>query len=260
MIVTLDKPAGWTPLEALEDLRARTPALAEEPMVYAGRLDPMAEGVLLVLTGEDRHALPAHLAHDKTYEATFLFGVSSDTFDALGRVRLGGAVDGLADVLGDGLPDVSPDVSACVAAVQALVGTHELPIPAWSAYRVRGRPLHAWAREGRIGEVAVPVRAMRVNRAADVVGERVRAADVVPEVNARIERVRGLFRQDEALLGWARVGTANPPLVKVRATLDVVSGVYVRALADAVGARLGCGALLLALRRTRVGPYKIEAP
>ena len=256
MIVTLDKPAGWTPLEALEDLRARTPALAGEPMVYAGRLDPMAEGVLLVLTGEDRHALPAHLAHDKTYEATFLFGVSSDTFDALGRVRLGGAVN----VSGDVSPDGSPDVSACVAAVQALVGTHELPIPAWSAYRVRGRPLHAWAREGRVGEVTVPVRAMRVNRAADVVGERVRAADVVPDVNVRIERVRGLFRQQDALADWARVVRANPPLVEVRATLDVVSGVYIRALADAVGARLGCGALLLALRRTRVGPYKIDAP
>ena len=58
-IINLYKPAGWTPLAAMEALRAVTPALAGEPMVYAGRLDPMAEGVLLVLTasGDDNQYL-----------------------------------------------------------------------------------------------------------------------------------------------------------------------------------------------------------
>ncbi|MDP2315170.1 MAG: hypothetical protein Q8P41_19880 [Pseudomonadota bacterium] len=240
MILTLHKPAGWTPLEAMEALRARTPALAGEPIVYAGRLDPMAEGLLLVLTGADRFALPEHLEHDKDYVATFLFGVASDTFDALGR---------LADRAH------APDLAACAAAVAALAGVHDLPLPAWSAYRVHGRPLHAWAREGRLHEIELPMRAMRVTAVHGVAAAPVRASALVDDVSARIDRVRGLFRQDEARADWEHLASDDPPLVAVRAALTVTSGTFVRALAQAMGARLGCGGLLVALRRTRVGPY-----
>ncbi|MFN7146382.1 MAG: hypothetical protein ACK4YP_21595 [Myxococcota bacterium] len=239
MIVPVHKPPGWTPLEALEDLRARTPALADVPMVYAGRLDPMAEGVLLVLAGDDRHALPAHLVHDKDYVATLLFGVRSDTHDALGRLAVGAV----------------PALGACRDAVAALRGANALPLPAWSAYRVKGRPLHAWAREGRLHEIVVPTRDMTVTRITDTTARPVRAADLLDDVRARITRVRGDFRQADALADWAALAATDPPLVAVTTTLTVTSGTYVRALAHALGERLGCGALLLALRRTRVGPF-----
>ncbi len=35
-------------------------------------------------------------------------------------------------------------------------------------------------------------------------------------------------------------------------------GTYVRALVDGIGEALGCGAYLTALRRTRIGPYRVE--
>lgn len=254
MIVTVDKPAGWTPLEAMDALRDRTPELAGERMVYAGRLDPMAEGALLVLTGADRFDLPAHLRHDKEYRATFLFGVHSDTFDGLGR-------------LGPACPPAA--AGCCLAAVESLVGVHALPLPAWCAYKVRGasagpahkngrRPLHAWANEGRLGEIELPVREMAVLAvgAADVVATR--ASEQSDDVCARIRRVRGTFRQPDAVADWARLADGDPPLVLVHANITVSSGTFVRALANAVGDQLGCGALLYALRRTRVGPYSLE--
>jgi tRNA pseudouridine55 synthase len=70
--------------------------------------------------------------------------------------------------------------------------------------------------------------------------------------------VRGAFRQADALGDWARLAAAAPPLVAVDARLTVTTGTYVRALAEDMGARLGCGALLFALRRTRVGPFAAE--
>lgn len=245
MVLTTHKPAGWTPLEAMEALRGRTPELAGERMVYAGRLDPMAEGLLLVLTGDDRYQLAEHLCHDKDYEATFLFGVGSDTFDALGRLH-GAAGPG-------GVP---PGVSACAMAVAGVAGTHDLPLPAWSAYKVGGRPLHAWAREGRLDEITLPVRAMVVTTVRDVTATPVHASALLDEVCQRIARVRGLFRQEEALADWVRLAAADPPLVAVSATLTVTSGTFVRALANALGVTVGCGGLLVALRRTRVGPFR----
>jgi len=43
-------------------------------------------------------------------------------------------------------------------------------------------------------------------------------------------------------------------------TIDVVcsKGTYIRTLADDIGQRLGCGAYLLALERTRIGGHKLE--
>jgi len=243
VILAVDKPAGWTPLQALEALRARRPELAGEPMVYAGRLDPMAEGVVLVLTGADRFDLPTHLRHDKEYQTTFLFGVHSDTFDALGR-------------LGPARAPATP--ATCRAAVEALVGVHRLPLPAWSAYKVRGRPLHAWANEGRLGEVELPERDMTVRSVEGVKATEVQAADVVDEVCERIARVRGAFRQADAVADWTRLAAEGAPLVRVSATITVSSGTFIRALGNAVGERLGCGGLLYALRRTRVGPYTLE--
>jgi tRNA pseudouridine55 synthase len=47
-----------------------------------------------------------------------------------------------------------------------------------------------------------------------------------------------------------------PPDVEFRATVS--AGTYVRSLARDIGAALGCGAHLVALRRTTVGPFRLE--
>jgi tRNA pseudouridine55 synthase len=47
----------------------------------------------------------------------------------------------------------------------------------------------------------------------------------------------------------------EPPYMKI--SVDCSSGTYIRTLADDIGRRLGCGAYLSGLRRTRVGRMKI---
>ena len=48
----------------------------------------------------------------------------------------------------------------------------------------------------------------------------------------------------------------RPPLFEIR--LECSKGTYVRSLVAEVGQRLGCGAALAALRRTRSGPFTLE--
>ena len=101
-IINIYKPAGFTPLEALEKLRTQKPELVgakavgdgspgasralREKMTYAGRLDPLAEGVMLVVTGEDIARKDEFLNLAKTYEVEVLFGLATDTGDVLGLV------------------------------------------------------------------------------------------------------------------------------------------------------------------------------
>jgi tRNA pseudouridine55 synthase len=46
------------------------------------------------------------------------------------------------------------------------------------------------------------------------------------------------------------------PLVRLR--VNCSKGTYIRSLASELGEKLGCGAYLFSLRRTRVGPFKVE--
>lgn len=48
----------------------------------------------------------------------------------------------------------------------------------------------------------------------------------------------------------------NPPTVSFKA--NVSSGTYIRSLVHDIGQKLGCGAILTDLRRTKVGDFKIE--
>ena len=84
MIHLVNKKEGETPLAALERL-CRDHGIYEK-VTYAGRLDPMASGLLLVLSGDDVYKKDSMLEHTKTYDFTILLGVATDTGDILGKV------------------------------------------------------------------------------------------------------------------------------------------------------------------------------
>ncbi|WP_035794053.1 tRNA pseudouridine(55) synthase TruB [Kitasatospora mediocidica] len=57
----------------------------------------------------------------------------------------------------------------------------------------------------------------------------------------------------------AAVAEDGTPVVDLDVTVECSSGTYIRALARDLGAGLGVGGHLTALRRTRVGPYGVES-
>lgn len=88
--VLLHKAVGQTPLEVLELWRQTKPELKNTPLAYAGRLDPMAEGVLLVLIGDECKKQTEYHHLDKEYEFEVLFGLASDSGDVLGLINENG--------------------------------------------------------------------------------------------------------------------------------------------------------------------------
>ena len=51
-VLNIYKKAGETPLEAINRFRAANPEYRNVKITYAGRLDPLAEGVLILLAGD----------------------------------------------------------------------------------------------------------------------------------------------------------------------------------------------------------------
>jgi tRNA pseudouridine55 synthase len=83
-MITVYKNLGETPLQCLERYRLEAGIEAGVPMTYAGRLDPMAEGDMIILVGEECKGKDKFLPLRKEYEMEVLLGVETDTYDLLG--------------------------------------------------------------------------------------------------------------------------------------------------------------------------------
>ena len=82
-IVIVDKPQEWTS----QDVTARLRRVFNTRRIgHGGTLDPMATGVLPVFVGRATRGVEFFEHAEKTYEATLLLGVTTDTEDTSGTV------------------------------------------------------------------------------------------------------------------------------------------------------------------------------
>jgi len=245
-VIPLYKPLGWTPLQMLDLLRDRRPDLRDQPMTYAGRLDPMAEGLLLVLVGEDRFQKPDFIKLDKTYVAEFLFGVETDSYDVLGLIQSLSTTGEL-------------DPEKAKQEILKFEGIQKLSFPPFSAYKVQGAPLHYWARMGKIHEVEVPKKNMIIRSVEILESYKKEASCLRREVKEKVLLAQGAFRQDETVEDWmTKFEKVEGEFLVIKTRLHVGSGTYIRALAHEAGKSLGTGACLFSLKRESVGDWLVE--
>ncbi|KAF0242291.1 MAG: tRNA pseudouridine55 [Planctomycetota bacterium] len=97
-----------------------------------------------------------------------------------------------------------------------------------------------------------------------LLGTRRQRPPMVSAVKVKGKRLHTLARKGKTVDRPERVITVSKSevvrvaLPDVEFAVDVSSGTYVRVLAEEAGRALGCGAHLKALRRTRVGPFRVE--
>lgn len=258
----IEKRVGETPLAALERFRHTRPGLEQVPMAYAGRLDPMASGKLLILIGDECRRQEAYHGLDKEYEFEVLFGVRSDTGDVLGVVE---ACAG---------PEVG--FAGLRAVCKELIGTHTFPYPRFSSKAVGGKPLHTWTLEGRLDEIEVPEYTARIYKLQlldifDVSNNKLyrsvtKKIETIPPATDTRKALGNDFRRPKVHASWERLHhqTANGyelgvrPLTrriaKFRCTAS--AGTYMRTLAEVIAERLGTCGLAYSIHRSAIGRYQ----
>ena len=82
-ILNINKPVGVTSLRVVTRIRRLS---HQRHAGHAGTLDPMASGVLPVCLGQATKISPYLTEAHKTYLAQIELGVSTDTYDAEGKV------------------------------------------------------------------------------------------------------------------------------------------------------------------------------
>ncbi len=131
-VLVINKPPGWTSHDVVAKIRNLTRI---RKVGHTGTLDPFATGVLPLSMGRATRLTSYFLSSDKVYRGIIRFGFATTTFD----------LDG--EACGE---DTRPvlDRTKLEELFAKWVGNVRQTLPAFSAKKVRGRPMYAYARRG----------------------------------------------------------------------------------------------------------------
>lgn len=174
-LVLLDKPPGPTSHDLVQEVKR---SLGVKKAGHAGTLDPLASGLLVILTGRCTRLAPFVPGDPKAYRGTIILGVETDTLDMEGEVIAERPFRGGAEEVRE--------------ALLSLVGSWEQVPPRYSAAKHKGKPLYFYARRGE----EVP-RRPRLIRVYDVEMLDFRCEERV-EVDFRVSCSPGTYVRDLA--------------------------------------------------------------
>ena len=140
-ILLVNKASGGTSHSVIHSLRK---ILGQKMVGHAGTLDPMAEGLLVVLLGYGTKLSNYILMNDKRYHFFFQLGVTTDSLDKTGNVLNKKKVDLNLDF-----------ISKTLKQSQGLLS---LSVPLLSAVKIKGRKLYEYKRKNQ--PIEPPVRKM----------------------------------------------------------------------------------------------------
>ncbi|MFZ0774852.1 MAG: tRNA pseudouridine(55) synthase TruB [Candidatus Sulfotelmatobacter sp.] len=139
-VLIVDKPAGWTSHDVVNRVRQ---ILHQRSVGHLGTLDPLATGVLPLVTGALTRLAQFYTASEKTYEGVIRFGFATDTYDADGEpleAHVGTATPGCP----------APSLDLNLGALQTLAaefrGLIQQVPPPFSAKKIHGVPAYKLAR------------------------------------------------------------------------------------------------------------------
>lgn len=204
----IDKPLEWTSFDVVKRIRGVLLHRLHRKKLkvgHAGTLDPLATGVMVVVTGRSTKLIEDLQSGVKEYVATIQLGATTPSFDLETSID---ATYPTEHITREAIDKVLPQFVGSISQVP----------PAFSACKVDGHRAYNMARKGHDVELKPKV----------LVIDRIDVED---------------FSQESMAL-----------------TLRIVcsKGTYIRALARDIGAALGSGGHLTALRRTRVGDVSVS--
>lgn len=131
-LLLLDKPSGPTSFDCVR--RARH-ILGQKRMGHCGTLDPMAQGVLILVFGDYTRRQHEFLSMEKQYWFRGELGRITDSGDRTGKTL-------------ETLPVKDVTLDALRAAATTFVGDIQQTPPKVSAVKFQGKRLYEWTRKG----------------------------------------------------------------------------------------------------------------
>lgn len=143
-VLVVDKPAGISSAHVVNRLK-KIPGITK--IGHTGTLDPAATGVLICPVNQATRLSRFFLADAKTYDACMMLGIETDTQDAEGKVTATASVDKITE-------------TQLHRIIREFEGEIDQVPPVFSALKHKGKPLYAYARQGKT--VTKPARKVHI--------------------------------------------------------------------------------------------------
>ena len=251
-IFVINKKVGQTPLDVLENFKKQNEDYRNKKLTYVGRLDPMAEGKLLVLADEVCKKREKYLILDKEYEFEILLGFKSDSQDILGMVKADFNQEYNLDEIQKKLGD--------------FIGKRKMKYPVFSSKTVKGKPLFLWAKENRLSEIEIPEKEIEIYE-IEYLRERILSKkNLEKEIYKKLELVKeggknnNDFRKEEILKNWEQVFSVISDgqkfnIIKIKVICS--SGTYMRNLSELFAKEIfNSYGLAFSIKRIEIGKYR----
>ncbi len=239
-----NKFLGETPLQCLNRLRETGIYTKNDRVTYAGRLDPAAVGLMIFLDKKSEILdKQKYLSLTKEYEYEILCGISTDTYDLLGKIT---KTDFCRKPDGNSMRDIIND----------FVGDFVFPYPKYSGKTLRGKKLFSLK---NLLKKDIPTRQMNIFKNEYIGESLVSKTKIIERVEKILNTVDGDFRNTEIKNNWnsfADNSKENTFLV-VKAKMFCASGVYVRSVVNEISNKLKIPMCTYSINRTSVGEYHI---
>lgn len=147
-MLLVDKETGCTSYDIIRKIKALFRSHSFETKIgHCGTLDPFASGLMIILFGKYTRLQDYLMAEDKTYSGVFCQGISTVTGDRTGPIS-------------SECPDLPEEV--ILRHTENCLHFREQVPPIYSALKHKGKPLYAYAREGK--EIVKPARPISVHQ------------------------------------------------------------------------------------------------
>jgi tRNA pseudouridine55 synthase len=214
---------------------------------HTGVLDPLAEGVIIVLLGPERLNKSLFSDLKKGYEFDIVFGISTDSYDGMG----------LVSEFSDN-PDLREDLLKEI--VETFPRYYTQRVPLYSARKVNSKKLFLYPKENlEIPELP--------EKSGEIYKLEYKGSDY-PELYALIEETiskinlvkKGEYRQKTIISKWQEFKSShqNEPLQRAKFYAEISRGLYVRSLSQDIAKKAGTIGFVSRLVRTRNGDYTKE--
>ena len=250
-IFLVDKPKDKFSHDIVYDFRRK---YHTKKVGHAGTLDPFASGLLVVLVGKATKFSDTILGGDKTYEAEILLGASSISGDIEEKidVDLGGISK---------LPITTEDKFQKI--LSTFKGEYNQKVPIYSSVKVNGQKLREVARNyhsfkfsennksviflNEKGEerksIDIPIKKIKISEIELLEFKTIHGADL------------GKYLRNYKTHDLVELSSFEFKVAKIKVTCS--KGTYIRQLAIDIGQALETSALLLGLRRTQSGDFRL---
>ena len=230
MIIHIKKLLGETPNDLIKRFREENKKYINEKISFAGRLDPMASGAMILLTGEDCKRQPEFTSLSKKYNFKLIRGVITDTNDILG------------------IPQLFPENNK-INNINKIETTFKLEpqkfiqkFPVYSSRVVKGHPLWWWAKNERLDEIKIPSKECEIytvhknHKLTKIVHSEVLIDTILSRIDTLpVDRRKG-FRVNEIISSWKELLENKNILFEITEyEISVSSGTYIRGICNSMG-------------------------